>query len=274
VATPIGNLGDITLRALEALAEADLVACEDTRITQRLLAHYSIRAQLVALHEHNEAQVTERLLRHLRAGDTVALVSDAGTPLISDPGYRLVRRAHEEGIRVVPIPGPCSAIAALCASGLPTDAFTFFGFLARKGEKRKNQLQEIASSTRTCVIFESPHRALSTIEDLIAHCGGNRPAAFARELTKLHEEVFCGTLEGILQRWRQSPPRGEIVLVIAPGASEPPAEESLQARIEALLAEPEIASLPPAAQAREIARRLGVAKAEVYARILHDRQAR
>ncbi|HMB54878.1 MAG TPA: 16S rRNA (cytidine(1402)-2'-O)-methyltransferase, partial [Thermoanaerobaculia bacterium] len=191
VATPIGNLDDLTLRAAEALAAADLVACEDTRHSGKLLAGLGLDKQLVSLHEHNERQRVPRLLEELAAGKTVAVISDAGTPLLSDPGYVLVREAAAAGFRVEPVPGPSAVLAALVASALPPHPFTFAGFPPPKSGKRKKWYRGFAELEHTLVVFESPHRLLASLDDALEELG-DRPAAVARELTKLHEEVLRG----------------------------------------------------------------------------------
>ncbi len=220
VATPIGNLGDLSERARQAFEEADLVACEDTRHTGRLLAHLGIKRPLVSLHEHNERQRLPRMLEELGAGRTVALVSDAGTPLVSDPGYVLVREAIRAGVRVEPIPGPSAALAALVASGLPPHPFTFCGFPPPKRGKRRSFYERFAGLGHTLVMFESPHRLLASLEDAVAVLG-NRPAAVARELTKLHEEIVRGPLEEVLATLAGRPSlKGELVVVV--GAAEEP----------------------------------------------------
>jgi len=214
VATPIGNLDDISPRARAAFESADLVACEDTRHTGRLLAHLGIKKPLVSLHEHNERQRLPRLLGDLREGKTIALASDAGTPLLSDPGFLLVRDAAAEGIRIEPIPGPAAPIAALVVSGLPPYPFTFAGFPPPKSGKRRAFYRGWAALGHTLVVFESPHRLLPSLEDALAEMG-DRPAAVARELTKLHEEVLRGSLSELLGELRDRPSlKGEFVVVI------------------------------------------------------------
>jgi 16S rRNA (cytidine1402-2'-O)-methyltransferase len=214
VATPIGNLDDLTPRAGEALAEADLVACEDTRHSGKLLAGLGLDKQLISLHEHNERQRVPRLLAELAAGKTVALVSDAGTPLLSDPGYVLVREAAAAGFRVEPIPGPSALLAALVASALPPYPFTFAGFPPPKSGKRKTWYRGFAELEHTLVVFESPHRLLASLDDALAELG-DRPAAVARELTKLHEEVLRGGLAELREvLGARDALKGEFVVVI------------------------------------------------------------
>ncbi len=214
VSTPIGNLGDLSERAADILGEVDLVACEDTRHTGRLLAHLGIKRRLVSLHEHNEARRVPRLLDELREGTSIALVSDAGTPLLSDPGYQLVREATVAGIDVRVVPGPSAAVAALSLSGLPPHPFTFLGFPPPKSGRRRRFYRRWAQLDHTLVIFESPHRILASLRDLLAEMG-DRPAALAREMTKLHEEVIRGTLEEILAAVEaRERLKGELVLVV------------------------------------------------------------
>ncbi|MDO8461562.1 MAG: 16S rRNA (cytidine(1402)-2'-O)-methyltransferase [Deltaproteobacteria bacterium] len=214
VATPIGNLEDITLRALRILKEVDLIACEDTRHTLKLLNHFEIKKPLVSYFEHNQVRRTPQIVAELGKGRNVALVSDAGTPAISDPGFPLVREAIAQGVTVVPIPGPSAVIAALSAAGLPTDSFQFIGFLPPKSGRRHNLLESFKEEEATLVIYESPHRILKTLEEA-SQVFGQRPAVLARELTKIYEEFMRGTLWELLERVRQSPPKGEMVLLIA-----------------------------------------------------------
>jgi 16S rRNA (cytidine1402-2'-O)-methyltransferase len=213
VATPIGNLEDITLRALRVLREVDLLACEDTRQTIKLLSHYQISRPLTSYHEHNELKKATDLLQQIRSGKQVALLSDSGTPCISDPGYRLVRAALEEGIRVVPIPGANSLVAALSASGRPTDEFTFLGFLPSRKSRRRAFLQELKAEPRTLIFFEAPNRLLESLLDL-HEILGERQTTVAREITKLHEEVFFGSLSKAYDHFRTKPVKGEIVLIL------------------------------------------------------------
>lgn len=220
VATPIGNLDDLSPRARHAFERADLVACEDTRRTGLLLSRLGIRrppGSLISLHEHNERRRLPRLLEALEEGRTVTLASDAGTPLVSDPGYLLVREAVARGVRVEPIPGPSALLAALVASGLPPHPFTFCGFPPPKGGKRRSFYRRFAALEHTLVVFESPHRLLASLEDALEMLG-DRPAAVARELTKLHEEVLRGPLSQVLATLRDRPSiKGEIVVVLGPG---------------------------------------------------------
>jgi 16S rRNA (cytidine1402-2'-O)-methyltransferase len=217
VSTPIGNLGDMTYRAVEVLTSAALVIAEDTRHSRRLLDHFRINTPVSSYHEHNEAKETPRLVARLAAGDSIALISDAGTPLISDPGSRLVRAAVEAGIPVVPIPGASSVMAALVGSGLPLDRFAFFGFLPRKGAERTAAIGDIVASAATTIVFEAANRVAATLEDLADAGGGERSAVVARELTKQFEEFKRGTIAELLAAYRDAEPRGEVVLVISGG---------------------------------------------------------
>ncbi len=243
VATPIGHREDITLRALRVLREVDVVAAEDTRHTRALLAHHGIRRALVSLHEHNEAQRTPELVRKLCRGTNIALVSDAGTPLISDPGFRLVRVAHEHGVEVVPVPGPSSVVAALCVAGLPTDRFVFEGFLPPRSRRREARLIELATQTRTMVFFESTHRIVDSIDAMTRAFGPRREATLATEMTKLFEAVRRDDLEG-LGRWLREVPercKGEFVIVVR--GCEPVEDEPL-GELERRLVETLVAVLP------------------------------
>jgi 16S rRNA (cytidine1402-2'-O)-methyltransferase len=214
VATPIGNLEDITFRAVRILQEADLLAAEDTRRTRLLLDHYRISRALISYHDHNKESRSTRLLRALRGGKSVALVSDAGTPGISDPAYYLVRLAIQHDVPVVPIPGPASPIAALVISGLPPDRFVFEGFLPIRAGKRRSRLRDLMDEPRTIVLFESPHRLVRTLQDIL-NVLGDRPATVVRELTKKFEEVSRGTVSQLLRTYAERKPRGEIVIVLA-----------------------------------------------------------
>ena len=215
VGTPIGNLGDISPRALEALGQAAVVACEDTRRTGRLLSHFGIASPTyIVVNEHTEGDAAERLLGHVQRGDIVVLVSDAGMPGVSDPGEFLVSKAIEAGVTVEVVPGPSAVLHALVASGLTTSRFVFEGFLPRKGSGRALRLRELADEHRTAVLFEAPHRLAKTLNDLAEVCGGQRRIVLARELTKLHEEIWRGSLAEALTRCGEVDPRGEYVLVL------------------------------------------------------------
>lgn len=217
VATPIGNLGDMTYRAVETLRRVSLILCEDTRHSRPLLDHFAIETPVASLHEHNEAREVPRMLARLTEGEALALISDAGTPLVSDPGARLVQAAAEAGLPVVPVPGASAVITALSACGLPTDAFTFVGFLSRKGKERAAQLELLSTLPHTGVLYESPNRVGDTLEDLVRVMGPNaehRRAVIARELTKKFEEFRRGTVAELVQSVRERPPRGEVVLLL------------------------------------------------------------
>jgi len=217
VATPLGNLEDITLRALRVLKECDLIACEDTRHTAKLLTRYSIGTPRESYHKFNEASRAPRLIQMLREGKNIALVSDSGMPLISDPGYELVSCCRKEGIQVIPVPGPSAVVAALAASGLPADNFFFAGFLPARGSLRRRRLEALASVPATLILFEAPHRLLASLEDMVSILG-NRRATMARELTKIHEEFFHGTITELLDNLRaRAAIQGEVTLVIERG---------------------------------------------------------
>ena len=236
VSTPIGNLGDITHRALEVLRSVSVVLAEDTRHSRRLLDHYQIRTPLAAYHEHNEAKTTPRLVTRLLAGESMAMITDAGTPLLSDPGARLVAAAVEKGIAVVPIPGASALLAALVASAIEADRFTFFGFLDRKGKGRGALIDELRTLSHTAVLYESPNRTGATLNELVAAGMGTRRAAVARELTKQFEEVRRGTLDDLARYYGDAPPKGEVVIVIAGAVEASSSEEQLRERVQALRA--------------------------------------
>jgi 16S rRNA (cytidine1402-2'-O)-methyltransferase len=238
VATPIGHLEDITLRALSVLKQVDLIACEDTRHTRTLLDHYGIRKPTVSYHEHNEAERASELIEGLRRGESIALVSDAGTPAISDPGYRVVRAAIDAGIPVTSIPGPVAFAAALAASGLPTDQFAFHGFLPARSGERRTALERLRNSESTDVFYEAPHRLIDAVADIVASLGPERPIAIARELTKVHEEFLRGSAADLLQQLKTRPSiKGEIVLLIGKAAGGHSAAQSdVRSRITALMA--------------------------------------
>jgi 16S rRNA (cytidine1402-2'-O)-methyltransferase len=226
VATPIGNLGDLSVRAREILQSVSLIAAEDTRHTGVLLKHFGIQTPQVSLHEHNERHRSGGIIERLREGASVALVSDAGTPAINDPGFDLVRTAAAAGCEIVAVPGPCAAIAALSIGGLPTDRFCFEGFLPARGAARRKSLQSLAAEVRTLVLYEAPHRAREALEDCAAVFGAERNAAVAREITKLHETTYRGSLRELLERAGSDADfsRGEIVILIA-GAPQAPADD-------------------------------------------------
>jgi 16S rRNA (cytidine1402-2'-O)-methyltransferase len=263
VATPIGNAADITLRALDVLRQADAIACEDTRVTGKLMARYGIATPLVAYHEHNAARMRPVLLARLARGETIALVSDAGTPLVSDPGYKLVRAAIDGGFSVSAVPGASAAIAALVTSGLPPDRFVFAGFLPPRAAARHSELQELSAIRATLIFFESAGRLAETLGDMAAVLGP-RDAVVARELTKLYEEVRRGSLEDLRRHYANAePPKGEIVILVGPP---PAAAASDDAIDDALRAALETASLRDAVAA--VAADLGAPRRRVYARAL------
>lgn len=222
VATPIGNLGDMVPRALHVLQQADWIAAEDTRHSGRLLAHFAIDTPMVPYHDHSDERQLARILELLMAGQDVALICDAGTPLVSDPGYRLVREARGRGVDVVPVPGCCAAIVALCAAGLPSDRFVFEGFLPARSQSRRSALDGLAAETRTLIFYEAPHRVLATLEDMAACFGAEREVLLARELTKTHETLIHASLADLVERVRSdtNQQRGEIVLVVRGAAAE------------------------------------------------------
>ncbi|GIU74179.1 MAG: ribosomal RNA small subunit methyltransferase I [Bryobacteraceae bacterium] len=282
VATPIGNLADITHRAVDVLRSVAWIACEDTRQTRKLLERYGIEARLLSYHEHNEEQRSGELLERLEAGDDIALVSDAGTPLVSDPGYRLVRRAVERGIRVVPVPGPAAFLAALSASGLETDSFYFGGFLPRKRSERVRLLETLAPLPCTLIFYEAPHRILQTLADLEAAMP-SRPVVIARELTKLHEEFLRGTARELREQLeRRGSIKGEMTLLAGrPREGESPAappglgregesSSGPQRPLDAHQIRGEIArlqqqeGLPRMEAIKRLARSLGLGKREIY----------
>jgi 16S rRNA (cytidine1402-2'-O)-methyltransferase len=264
VATPIGNLRDITLRALETLAGADLVACEDTRVTRKLFDHYGLSTPLTAYHDHNAEAVRPKILERIAAGGAVALVSDAGTPLISDPGYRLVRAAHDAGLAVTAVPGPSAVLTALTVAGLATDRFFFEGFLPAKETARRSRIGELTRIPSTLVLFESGPRIAATLADLAAGLGV-REAAIGRELTKLHEEIRRGTLEALARDYAAgAETRGEFVIVISgPAAPEQPDAAEIDAMLRAALAR---ASVKDAVA--EVAAATGEPRRAIYGRAL------
>lgn len=263
VATPIGNLEDITLRAVRILKQVNLIACEDTRQTRKLLNHYGIQTRVVSYHEHNEAQRTPELLARLRAGDSIALVSDAGTPLVSDPGYRLVERAVAEGVRVEPVPGPSALLAALTASGLPSNRFYFAGFLPAGAGQRRKELEQLKDLETTLIFFEAPHRILKTLADL-EEVFGQRPVVLARELTKIHEEFLRGAPADLrAELERRAPVRGEFTVVVGPAPA--PHREEQQVPLACEVEECVRSGMTRMEAIKAVARRRGLSKREVYA---------
>jgi 16S rRNA (cytidine1402-2'-O)-methyltransferase len=237
VSTPIGNMGDFSFRAVETLRSVSAILAEDTRHTRHLLERYEIDTPLVAHHEHHAAKTTPRLVERLVGGESLALVSDAGTPLLSDPGARLVRAAIDAGVHVSPVPGASALLAALVASGLEAERFTFFGFLARKGPERRSAIEEIVGLRHAAVLYEAPARVGATLAELADAGAGGREAVVARELTKQYEELRRGTVAQLVAYYQQTPPRGEVVIVIAGMVPTGASEDQLRARASALRAE-------------------------------------
>ena len=262
VATPIGNLGDLSPRALDALKTVAAICAEDTRHTRQLLAHYGVEKPLLALHEHNEDEVAARLVTRLLAGDALALVSDAGTPLVSDPGYRLVRAARAAGIKVSPLPGPCAFVAALSVAGLPSDRFVFEGFLPAKAGARRERLSKLASEPRTLVFYESAHRIEDALDDCVAAFGETRLAVLARELTKLFETVLDGSLASLRAQVAADPNqrKGEFVLLVQGVGDDTDAKVAEGRRLYAKLAE----HLPPSSAAKLAAELSGAPRKALY----------
>jgi 16S rRNA (cytidine1402-2'-O)-methyltransferase len=275
VATPIGNLEDITIRALRILKEADVIACEDTRQALKLLSHFDIQKRLVSYHEHNEIMRASELIIELEQGAKVALVSDAGTPAISDPGHRLVSLSLRHGIKVVPVPGASAFVAALAASGMPTEQFLFVGFLPSRQSERRKTLRALAEEPRTLVIYEAPHRLLDALEDALEILG-NRPAVVAREVTKLYEEFLRDHLEGLVETVRKKAPRGEITVIIGTSDGQPQhhteAAEAgtmpLARRIDEIVREKHV---DKKAALKQAARERGLTKREAYKQLLVTR---
>jgi len=268
VATPIGNLADITLRALETLAAADIVACEDTRVSRVLLDRYGIRRRTTAYHEHNAGEAGPKLIAALQGGQSVALISDAGTPLVSDPGYRLVGEALDQGIRVVPIPGPSAPLAALTASGLPSDAFLFAGFLPVKSGQRLARLEALKAVPATLIFFESPRRLAESLVAMAEALGGERKAAIGRELTKTFEEMRIGTLRMLADHYAVADtPKGEIVVCVGPAEARADEPEDIDRLLLSLAAE-----MPASKAAAEAAKMTGGQKQALYRRLLELRE--
>jgi 16S rRNA (cytidine1402-2'-O)-methyltransferase len=262
VATPIGNLEDITYRAVRVLREADLIACEDTRHTAKLLDHYGVDKPTVSYHEHNEATRAEELVARMEQGVNVAQVSDAGMPGISDPGYRVIKLAIERGIPVVPVPGPSALVAALAASGLPTDSFQFLGFLPAKSGQRRTLLETLRNAQNTIVLYEAPHRIVEAIKDIVQILGAERPVVLARELTKLHEEFIRGTAGEVLARAQAQNLKGEITLLIGKsGGVEQTTKRDMAARLQEIMQEQQI---DENVALKMLAKEQGISKSEAY----------
>ncbi len=260
VATPIGNLEDMTYRAVRILQEVSLIAAEDTRHSRKLLNHYSIDTALISYHEHNEEFRSPQLIAKLQAGESIALISDAGTPCIADPGYRLVFSCRQEGVQVVAVPGPSAVVAALSISGLPTDAFRFVGFLPAKTHGRCQFLEQIKDEQQTIACYEAPHRLLSSLADIVEICGEDRPIAIARELTKRHEELFSGSVGEALGYFSQGSVKGELVLLLGPALQRQP-DGTIR---DALIRLREASDLSWKEIVKQVAKEFGVPGSEVY----------
>ena len=271
VATPIGNLEDITLRALHVLREAAVIACEDTRQTRKLLDRHGIHRPLISYHEHNERERAEELARRIEGGETVALVSDAGMPLVSDPGHHLVRVCLERGIPVVPIPGPSALLAALAASGLEAGEFLFVGFLPSRAGERVRKLRELAAEPRTMVCYEAPHQLAATLRDALEILG-DRKAVVARELTKVHEEFRRARLSQLADHFERTAPRGEITLLIAPAETTAEAPVATTVSLAQRVAELEAQGFDHKAALKQAARERGIPKREAYRRLLIEEE--
>ena len=269
VPTPIGNLGDISPRAAQALADADFIAAEDTRVSVKLLNHLSLKKPLVSYHEHNKQESGQQILARLQAGETCALVTDAGTPAISDPGEDLVRLCAAHGVPVTAIPGPCAAVTALAVSGLSTGRFTFEGFLSVNKKNRREHLSSLQGETRTMIFYEAPHKLCGTLEDLLEAFGPQRSIALCRELTKLHEEVLRMSLQEAVDYYREQAPRGEYVLIVAgaaPKVQEAPSLDQCLLMVAALRSQG--SSLKDAV--RQVSRDTGMARNTLYDAALTD----
>lgn len=259
VATPIGNLEDITFRAVRVLSEVDLIAAEDTRHSRKLLNHYQIQTPLLSYHEHNEQKRTPQLIDKLNHGLQIALISDAGTPCVSDPGYRLVSACQAAGVKVVPVPGPSALIAALCAAGLPTDSFLFQGYLPVKQKARLDLLRKLQAVQRTLVFYEAPHRLIKSLNDIVTVYGDDCPMAIARELTKRHEEIYRGTARSAQDYFQRTNVKGELVLLLAPDSTGPP--DDMHKALRQMLSE---SGLPRREVVKIIASEYAVSSREVY----------
>jgi 16S rRNA (cytidine1402-2'-O)-methyltransferase len=263
VATPIGNLDDISYRAVRVLKEADLIACEDTRHTAKLLHHYGVDKPTVSYHEHNEAARAEELVAKLTTGLNIAQVSDAGMPGISDPGYRVIKLAIERGVKVVPIPGASALVSALAASGLPTDSFQFLGFLPAKSGQRRTMLETLRTAPHTTVVYEAPHRIAETMKDIVELLGAERPVVLARELTKVHEEFIRGGAAEVLQRVRvkEHELKGEMTLLIGKGTGQQTEAKDIVQRLDEIMREQK---LDENAALKALAKEQGISKSEAY----------
>ncbi len=269
VATPIGNLEDITYRAVRVLGEVDLIAAEDTRHSRKLLDHYGIQTPLISYHDHNEVTRSEHLLVRLLADESIALISDAGTPCIADPGYQLINRCHQQRIPVVGIPGPVALVTALAIAGLPTESFRFLGFLPAKMQARRKVFELVRMDRTTLVCYETPHRLLSALKDMLELFGEDRQMAIARELTKRHEELFRGSVGEALAEFSRRPAiKGELVLIIAPPPAQP-AALSVRASLQQLRAETDLSWKQIV---KQVAREQGVPGSDVYRESLELRK--
>jgi len=273
VGTPIGNLEDLTFRALRVLRQVDLIACEDTRQTQKLLEHYSISTKTISYHEHNELTRAAELMVKLEEGARIALVTDAGMPGISDPGYRLITLAVRHHVPVVPIPGASAFLAALVASGLPTDSFRFSGFLPAKSGARRSMLESIRDSARTQIFYEAPHRVEESLEDVVTVLGGDRHVVVAREVTKLHEEFVRGRADEVLEKVKQHPVKGEITLLIAkaePGHEQAHASPpvSVRKRVDEIVS---AEKLDEKAALKRVAKEMGLSRSEAYRELQREK---
>ncbi|MDQ6974934.1 MAG: 16S rRNA (cytidine(1402)-2'-O)-methyltransferase [Mariprofundaceae bacterium] len=260
VATPIGNLEDMTFRAIKTLQKVAKIAAEDTRTSRVLLRHFKINTPMIACHEHNEKEVADTILELLNQGQDIALISDAGTPLINDPGFRLVQHISQAGVRIVPLPGACSPMVALCAAGLASDRFSYLGFFPRSGRAKTEALRFIEGQRHTLIFLESPKRIVKTLKTLEPLCI-NRDLCVARELTKLYEEFIRGSCETLLAHFAAHAPRGEMVLLIGPCNTPMVVDDAMIFRVAAT---PLMLALAPSAKAREVAKVLDVARARVY----------
>ncbi|MDE5075180.1 MAG: 16S rRNA (cytidine(1402)-2'-O)-methyltransferase [Trichodesmium sp. St5_bin2_1] len=262
VGTPIGNLEDTTFRAIKTLQEVDLIAAEDTRHTSKLLQHFQILTPQLSYHQHNEQSRIPELIEKLNQGKAIALVTDAGMPAISDPGYELVKVCVEANISVVPIPGVTASITALCASGLPTNKFIFIGFLPTKIKLREEQLEKLSNSLETVVLYESPYKLLQTLEDLAKMLGGNRKIVLARELTKLHEEFWRGTVGQAIIHYQNNQPKGEFTLVIAGAEPELPvlSEDTIKQELQELFAQ----GISRSQASRQLSQKINLSRRKIY----------
>ena len=269
VATPIGNLGDFSPRAVETLETVDFIAAEDTRVSVKLLNHFEIKKPLVSYHEHNHVSAGQAILQRLLAGESCALVTDAGTPAVSDPGEDLVRLCAENGVEVLSIPGCCAAVNALAVSGLPTGRFAFEGFLTVNKRNRRERLESLKNEERTLIFHEAPHKLLTTLQDMEAVFGSDRRIALCRELTKLHEETFRTTLGGAVAHYTENPPKGEFVLVLAGAEPREEATVTLEDAVaQVLTLKAQGVRLKDAA--KEVAEHTGFSKNELYAAALEQ----